>query len=618
MRMVPARQSVFSRILQLGLLLLLAEGSYRLVTLFERPIDIDVGPNAGPYLLGFTDSEERPPVTFRWTGKRASVRTPLETGEGSGTLLLRYGRFLEGCARVHVSVQNERAGSFEACSGRFRNKQLPIQFQNGPLELDFVVEDPDPENLGMAVDWMRIEGAHARIPIRTWPPRLLLISIFVLCLLSGTSLRATWLVGLAFIAVQAIGFVADPFAMVHVSDKIQWSTPLSGLVVIGLFRAFRSPRLPAILFIFLAGYFLKAAGVFHPSYFYMDVTTHRRYVTAFAETEGSLAERGVAAQKRSGIAYPRSLGGKNYAFPYSPLFYVPFAHLKGRPAIEDAHKHLAAAAAASEVLLVFWLAGLWLGPGRGWIAALLAAVSPPMYSRLFLAMWPTLTGHTLDVLAIVAATTAMARPRSVRHLGGFGLTTLASLLAYVSSLFNLGAFSGLLTLLTRRVAFVLLWLSAAVVTVAVLYLPFLTEALNQVWTSGLGAAEGRPSDGFLTALWRVGHFYGYATIALAVPGIVILCRKTQPHVRHVVLSYLSSFAILLAMRAATGLFKDLKEILYVGPLMAIAAGVSIDTVYEKNRVGKIAAAALIAGLVLFSAFRYGEFLGPHITFAGLP
>jgi hypothetical protein len=164
----------------------------------------------------------------------------------------------------------------------------------------------------------------------------------------------------------------------------------------------------------------------------------------------------------------------------------------------------------------------------------------------------------------------------------------------------------------------LLWSGAAVVTVVILYLPFLTEALTQVWMGGLGAAEGRPSDGLLTALWRVSYFYGYATIALAVPGIVILCRKTQPHVRHVVLSYLSSFAILLVMRAATGLFKDLKEILYVGPLMAIAAGVSIDAVYKKGRTGKIAAIAMVAVLVLFGALRYREFLGPHITFAGLP
>jgi hypothetical protein len=618
MKMVPARHSVFSRILQLGLLLLLAEGSYRLVAFIERPIDFDVGPNADPYLQGFTDSEERPPVTFRWTGERASVAVPLETDGGPGTLLLRYGRFLEDCARVHVLVQNERAGSFEACSGRFRNKQLLVHFRSGPLKLDFVIEDPDPENLGIAMDWMRIEGARAGIPVRFWPPRLLLVSIFFLCLLSRLSLRASWAAGLGFITVQAIWFIADPFAMVHVSHKVVLSTPLLGLAVVGLLRTYRSPKLAWILFIFLAGYLLKAAGVFHPSYFYMDVTTHRRYVTAFAKESGSLAERGVAAQKRSGIAYPRSLGDRNYAFPYSPLFYVPFARLPGRRTIEDAHKHLASAAAASEVLLVFWLAGLWLGPGRGWAAALLAAISPPMYSRLFLAMWPTVMGHALDLLVIMAATAAAARPGNLRYLAGFGLTTLVSLLAYVSSLFNLGAFAGILSLLTRRVAFISHYFAAAVVTVIALYLPFLTEAVTQLWTTGLGAAGGRPSDGLLTALWRVSHFYGYAAIALAIPGIVILYRKTKPHVRHIVSSYLSSFAVLLTLRAATGTFKDLKEILYVGPLMAIAAGASIDTVYKKGRAGKIAAAAMIAGLILFWAIRYREFLEPHITFAGLP
>jgi hypothetical protein len=372
------------------------------------------------------------------------------------------------------------------------------------------------------------------------------------------------------------------------------------------------------LFIFLASYLLKAAGVFHPSFFYMDVTTHRRYVTAFAEEKGSLAERGVAAQKRSGIAYPRSLGDKKYAFPYSPIFYIPFTRLPGRQAIEDAHKHVACAAAASEVLLVFWLAGLWLGPGRGWAAALLAAISPPMYSRLFLAMWPTVTGHALDLLVIIAATTAAARPENLRYLSGFGLATLASLFAYVSSLFNLGAFTAVVTILTKRVVLFSLWLAAAVVTVITLYLPFLTEAIPHLWNAGLGAAGGRASSGFLTALWRVGHFYGYATIALAIMGTVILYRKGKPHVRAIALSYLSSFALLLILRAVTGTFKDLKEILYVGPFMAIAAGVSIDAIYRRGRTGKAASLATIAGLILFWALRYREFLKPNITFAGLP
>ena len=79
--------------------------------------------------------------------------------------------------------------------------------------------------------------------------------------------------------------------------------------------------------LFLAGYLLKGAGVFHPGFFYPDVQNHGRYVAAYAAAEGSVAERGIAAQRQVATAYPRFVAGRPYAFPYSPLFFVPFTWL---------------------------------------------------------------------------------------------------------------------------------------------------------------------------------------------------------------------------------------------------------------------------------------------------
>jgi hypothetical protein len=273
------------------------------------------------------------------------------------------------------------------------------------------------------------------------------------------------------------------------------------------------------------------------------------------------------------------------------------------------------AAAAAEVPAVFWLGSLALGPGAGVAAAAVAAFLPPLYSRLLYAMWPTIAGHLLDVLAIGAALTLARRPDKKASLAAFGLLTLAAFLTYISSLFNLALFIAFLALLDRRRAAVLLGVLAvaAGATVLWLYGPFTRAFVFEIVPSlahGGGVATPTPASGtapggLLAAMSRVPLFYGWGFPALAVAGLVLVRRQGDGPARNVATAYGLAFVALVLMRGlGGGLFRDLKEITFAGPLVAVTAGASLETLASGGRRGRLAVVLLAVGLVGFWAERY--------------
>jgi hypothetical protein len=368
--------------------------------------------------------------------------------------------------------------------------------------------------------------------------------------------------------------------------------------------------------LFLAGYLLKGAGVFHPAYFYPDVQNHGRYVAAYAEAQGSVAERGIAAQRQVNTAYPRFVAGRAYAFPYSPVFFIPFTWLGTDSArVEDALRHVGLAAAAAEVPAVFWIGSLALGPGVGVAAAAVAVFLPPLYSRLLYAMWPTIAGHLLDILAIGAALVLARRPGKTGPLAAFAVLTLAAFLTYISSLFNLALFIVILVLLDRRRAPVLLGVLAAAAGATVLWLygsftrAFFLEIVPALAGGGgvarPASASGPAPGGLLAAAARLPLFYGWGFPALAVAGLVLVRRQSDDAARRVLAAYGLAFVALVLMRGlGGGLFRDLKEITFVGPLVAVAAGASLDALARRGRRGRTAVLLLAVGLLAFAAERY--------------
>jgi hypothetical protein len=621
-----SRSSLLRAGLALAGLALAFEALLHLASRQRASLTFDLGPSTGGYLAGFTDSEERPPVTFRWTRERAALALPLHAGgpEGeSARLTLRYARFIREPANVRVFLDGRPALSFRARSGRFRTQTFALEIPRGPLRMELLTEGPDPQKLGLAVDWLRIEQVRWRLPLSLYQPRLLILGVFLVAGAAGFGVRARLLAAGALAIPAAIWAGNDPFGFAHVSMRLALPAIGLGLVVAALLRGRAGGR--SVTLIFLAGYLIKGAGLFYPTYFYPDVRNHARYVLAFTRAEGNLEERGRAAQIEVNTAYPRMVAGKAYAFPYSPVFFIPFGWLSPeRSGIEDGLKHVALAAGAAEVVVVYWLS--LLAGARGVVAALLAAFLPAMYSRLLLAMWPTIAGHLLDSLSLAAALMLAKEPTRPSRLLSFAGATLASLLTYISSLFNLGAFIGCASLFCFRLAGRLLAVGAvaAAVTVCWLYGDFtalffreIVPALRAGTTVG-PVGEPEMAEGLLAALARIPLFYGYAYPALAVAGLVPLRRSAPPPIFRLLLAYGLAFFLLVVLRGVSGgLFKDLKEILFVGPLIALGAGATLETLLARRGYRALAAWLIILSFIAFGLERYRSYFLAHASLAGL-
>jgi hypothetical protein len=414
-------------------------------------------------------------------------------------------------------------------------------------------------------------------------------------------------------ALAALGFAQDPFATAHLLDVL--SLPALGVTAVAALIGRRQAAGSWLAPVTLAGYLAKGVLVFHPAFFYPDVQNHGRYVRALSEAEGGVVERGIAAQIKVATAYPRFVAGKAYVFPYSPLFFVPFAALGPEPGpVEDAMRHVGLLAAGAEPLAVYGLGLLLLGPAGALASAAVSAALPPLWSRLLFAMWPTLAGHLLDLVAITAALFWLHRPESGRRLLLLAAAVQAAFLTYIASLFNLGAFLAALALLERRRAKPLLavLLATALATILLLYAgftrAFVTEIVPALLT-GAGrtapsAAAGPPPGGLLEALERVPLFYGWGYPALAAAGLLLLRRKGDAASRSVVAAWGLAFLTLVLLRGLLpGLFRDLKEITFIAPLVAIGVGASLEALARRGRAGAWAVALLAVGLLAFSTER---------------
>jgi hypothetical protein len=233
-----------------------------------------------------------------------------------------------------------------------------------------------------------------------------------------------------------------------------------------------------------------------------------------------------------------------------------------------------------------------------------------------------MAGHFFDVLAIYFAA-RMAEASSVwRPLWLYGASGLASGLLYLSSLINLSLFSAALAWFERKriPALLLFWALVATAAVLLVYLPFTLTFFREILPA-LASGEGEGTEnrpvGFAVAFVRITYFYGFGFPAIAIAGFLLAWRGSERWASRWLAAYGLSFLGLLALRAVSGLFKDLKEFVYVGPFVAITAGIALVSLWRRGRWGRIAAVMVMAGLLAFSASKYLEYFRMHTVLAGI-
>lgn len=586
----------------LAFFFVLLDGAGRL----RQPILVDIGPSTGRYGSGFEDSEETPPTTTRWTRQNAEFDIPLTVDASPARFSIRAARYLDEPTHISVTLGRQPFASFEQPRGRQRIQQVVAPLPEGPLDLGLKSDDP---KLGMALDWIRIEGARWHIPASEWTVWILPLGVFGALLLAGASLTIAGSATAVILSLLAAVAAIDPFGFVHIMRDVAVPTLAFSILAALLFRG-----RTAVVLAVTATVLIKGAFLFHPNYFYNDVRQNDRYVGALRSYEGSIMERSGKAQIDLGVGYPRIVAGKKYAFPYSPVFYLPFTQLPpDRDLVVRAIKHVALFSAALEVALAFVLARRLL-PSSATAAAWFTFAFPILTSRMLYAMWSTLAGHALDLLVVVLAVRALERPKDPKTSALLFAATLATFLTYVSSLFNTSAFLVILALLGAAVRrrIVVLWLVAAMVVVFGLYgdftLTFVREILPAI-VSGSGqvavasATASRDPGSVTGAFSRIVLFSGYGFPLFALAGLVVIARRRDPAAT-VVEAYALAFLSLVLLRAFSfGLFKDLKEIEYAGPAFAILAAVALDRIEWRTARWLIG-----TGLVMTGAWmQYGYF-----------
>ncbi|HEY7697345.1 MAG TPA: hypothetical protein VIE88_02965, partial [Vicinamibacteria bacterium] len=457
----------------IGLLAFLLTG----IPVREELVVYQLGPNDHRYLQGFSPhyEVENGVVGWRWTTYHARIDLPLVL-EGPAEVIYRFTRVFGETAEAEVTLGGSTVDRFTARGGaiEIRRIRLPA-LSPTPLSIGFDIDSHERRNLGLKLDWVAVAPAlesRLRLPgeIRL-PMALVAAFLFALFRWGGLAFRASLGSSLGFVGAVVERMGHDLFGLAHVASQL--SLPLVALSIAAGLYLRRKPRGALVLPLFVAGYLLRGYGLFHPETFYGDVANARDYVETFRETSGSLAERGVETQRKTNVGYPRTVAGKDYAFPYSPLYFLPFGLARTPGGIEDAVRHAGLAASALETLPIFWLASTAFSPSAGVLASLLWIFSPPVFSRLLLALHATIVGNLLDTLAIASVLALSFEPRSRRRLGAVFGATLASLLAYTSSLFSMGAFFLFESLLERRLALKLLGVVAiaGASTVGWLYWP---------------------------------------------------------------------------------------------------------------------------------------------------
>ncbi len=584
----------------------------------RAPLFVNLGAGDAAFARGFRGGWERDGLTgsgetmFRWTADGARLEFPVEVTSGDLNARLRLARFSDTPAKLTLLANGRVVDHWLQKPRGWEARRISLGPIRGKLTLQFRSESPDA--LGVALDWVEVEGVQG-----LWPQSPILgraaLLLFGLPLLLGfgPGRRAAmacaiglWLLLAAALRVDRLG------ALVAFSQgAIPVLVVAAGLLCAGwgLRRAWPDVLASrAAVAVPLVAAALAVLALNHPFFYYPDVETHARFLAAL-RADPYLAIDATEYQLKTGTWATRLIGDRRVLFPYSPAFHVltaPFASVLGDG--PSAVKAVGVLAFGIFLLLVHALArGAGLGVGAAVLAQALAAALPVEASRLSLALYPALLGQACDLLLVVHLVRRYPHLAGARDMAAAFGFFLVALFAYAGSVFNVAGIVALFVGLEllggeRRAALRVLgaYAGAAAVVFTLQYARFVPVLWHDVLPHAASAAAGFTQGPWKLAASRLLQFYGAALLLLAAVGLVAT-RSATRHVRGLLAAMLGTGLLLLWLRyAAPSIFKDAKELeLLAGP-MAVLAAAALAVAWRRTwRFRLLALGAL--GLFLYSA-----------------
>jgi hypothetical protein len=591
-------------------------------SLSTRPVALNLGPGDGPYIAGFAPSYEiQDKVATHWTTYSAAIELPVSLRGGPAELRFRFARVLPETAVVDVRLGGRTVDHFTCRGGIFEERRIALgPLPETPFRLAFDVDSHDRKGLGLKLDWVRVEGARARLAtLARFQPALLLALLYFLLRWSGWSARHAALLALPVSLALAAGLLADPWLVHRLITGVPVALALLGGlgVVLGRRLVARGSVAPETLrrlaALSAAAFLLRALSVNHPAFYYPDLRTHASLVDVVREAGWDFLLHPARHIWEHGL-WRIEAHGKTYAFPYSPAFHAPFALLGF--AYDDLLTWMKLAAAAVSVvpLILVWAIARRVGAPP--LGAVLMLLVPTYTSRLGFAFLPATFGHAWDMLLVTWLAWHLHELRRPVVLAAGAVLVAAAQLAYVSGVINTAVLVLSLAVLdpwerapprlAQAARIVALGLLGAILSVAFYYRDFLgmlADVAGRAMSGAPAAATRYPIQGFFAVAFdRSWDFFGVAYPPLAALGLALAFRRRASG-RFLLAAWCAAYLLLLLGRAKVpDLFLHGHETLFVTPLVCLAAGEALAWLWSRGPLERAGAEAAFAWLLLRGLF----------------
>ena len=615
-----------------GLLSLLAVGVASHVGA-RGPLEfrLNLGPGDSPYIQGFhPDYEIVNKVATHWTRYDATAKLPLTVSGGPVTATYRFARVFSETAQVEVAIDGQLIDQFSCRGGQYLKRQATVTVMDGPLAISIVSDSHEREDKGLKMDWLRFDlGAQARVRLTGWARwQPLFLSLVLLGTLAGVgwSVRSSLSLSLLCTLPLSVALLQNPWLSHRYLHGWSVALPLFGVFLIVLNR-FWSVR--SALTLMLAAFLIRSLLVSHPDFYYPDLRTHARLVGFVHDAGGQFLVSPSSVIADHGVWVTGALG-KTYAFPYTPVFHLPFAVLD--IAYDDLLTTLKLATAALStisVALVWAFAARLAFAGAPLLSAVTMVVIPTYSSRLSFAFLPALLGNAVDLALILYLFVRLPQITERRAWLAGSVLVVGSYLAYVSGVLNTTLLLGVLAVLVfygsegdgrarcwRAIATLGMGLVGGLIAFILFYrdfLPMVLDLLGRI-IGGVEGVESRyPIRSFLEmTVSRTWSFFGWWYPALAGLGMYLAFRKGVP--RLVLSAWLGTYFVLLLGRAKIpDIFLHGHETLFVAPLICLMSGVALSVWVDAGRTERLMVAAAVLTLAVVGLVDQWSFFADQLA-----